>query len=190
MEIRGHESQQWVNAINGAVLSKMQGGDDWYIIANDSANEFDQITALLLNANSILEMLIASTDYPSKPITVDIPKGIVDFIEFKELYERWQKTRKPTSSIAGDITRNQFYFRIVGMGPRALPFILSHLEDETKAGEPDHWFPALYAITGIDPVPPKYKGNIRQMALVWLEWGRQEGYLYAEGVGKGISKSR
>jgi hypothetical protein len=191
MEIRGQESQQWGNVVNAATLSQVQERDEWRIIANeDTANEFDQIATLLLNVNSILEMMIIAEDYPRESITMDIPAGVADFIEFNDLYEKWQNTRKRTSSIVGDITRNQFYFRIVGMGPRALPFIFSHLEDETKKGEPDHWFPALSAITGADPVPLSERGRIRQMAISWLEWGRREGYLYAEGVGKGVSESR
>ena len=62
--------------------------------------------------------------------------------------------------------------RIVGMGCLALPMIFREL-----ASEPDHWFWALKAITGCDPVPPSHRGNIDWMAADWLAWGRSRGYV-------------
>jgi hypothetical protein len=106
-----------------------------------------------------------------------------DSIEFNELYKQWQKTRNTLSSIVSDITRNEAYFQIVGMGPRALPFIFAHLRQETKNEEPDHWFPALTAITKTNPVPPEDAGKINRMAEVWLRWAKREGY-FAKAMGK------
>jgi hypothetical protein len=193
MEIRGQEFQRWANVVSVTTLSQMQESEGEYFVVSTGTYtdcEFDELMRLLLNANKILEKMIVPASYPAEPITMNIPGWAGDFAQFNDLYKQWQKSRKLTSSIVGDITRNQFYFQIAGMGQRALPFIFSHLEDETKAGKPDHWFPALNAITGVDPVQQKDRGNIHKMALAWLEWGRQEGYVYAEGMGKGVSKSR
>jgi hypothetical protein len=52
-----------------------------------------------------------------------------------------------------------------------VPLLLRELERE-----PDHWFRALYALTGANPVPEGSQGNVREMALAWLHWGRQQGY--------------
>src|SRR5438309_2262985 len=40
------------------------------------------------------------------------------------------------------------YQQIIGMGPSVLPFLFRELQRE-----PNHWFWALAAITGEDPVP-------------------------------------
>lgn len=63
------------------------------------------------------------------------------------------------------------YQRIVAMGARAVPLILSEMERE--GDEPDQWFWALHAITGADPVPFDARGDVVQMAEAWLEWGRR-----------------
>ena len=58
------------------------------------------------------------------------------------------------------------------MGPSGVPLLLRSLDRQ-----PDHWFWALYAVTGEDPVSPEDKGDTRKMAAAWLEWGRKRGYL-------------
>jgi hypothetical protein len=57
------------------------------------------------------------------------------------------------------------------MGPSVIPFILRELETNR-----DHWFPALKALTGVDPVPSSERGKLRAMANAWLEWARGQGY--------------
>jgi hypothetical protein len=70
------------------------------------------------------------------------------------------------------------YQRIIGMGERAIPYILEELERA-----PDYWFWALYCITGEDPVPEADHGNLDAMTRAWVAWGRENGYLSAgEGV--------
>jgi hypothetical protein len=69
------------------------------------------------------------------------------------------------------------------MGHKALPFILEHLKEETMRGAPDHWFAALWAISGENPVADEDQGRTRKMAEAWLAWGKQRGYLDAEGMG-------
>jgi hypothetical protein len=64
---------------------------------------------------------------------------------------------------------NAAYQQIIGMGRDALPFILKDLA-ETRS----HWFWALRAITGVDPVEPQYRGHVGRMADQWLEWGHAE----------------
>ena len=64
------------------------------------------------------------------------------------------------------------YQQIIGMGLDALPLILRELQQEA-----DHWFWALRAITGIDPVPKSSAGKIEEMRDAWLAWGYERGIL-------------
>lgn len=91
--------------------------------------------------------------------------------EFMKLTERWKRDRSVTSS-AARMANHPAYLRIIGMGPRAIPFLL----EELRRG-PDHWFVALHAITGEDPVPVDARGRLPQMADAWLAWGEKEGYI-------------
>ena len=90
---------------------------------------------------------------------------------FTELADAWRTGRNPVSSKAIEMAMHPAYQRIIGMGPVAIPFILRELERE-----PDHWFWALRAISGEDPIPPESRGKIDQMTAAWLRWGRQNGY--------------
>ena len=64
------------------------------------------------------------------------------------------------------------YQQIVGMGPSAIPLILLELKKD-----PDYWFEALKAITGIDPVVENDMGNLSGMVESWLDWGSVNGYI-------------
>lgn len=89
---------------------------------------------------------------------------------FIELADEWRGSQGVTSNLT-QIAMNSAYQQIIGMGELAVPFIFRELEKE-----PDHWFWALKSITGVDPVSEKNRGNIRQMAAEWLEWGKKKGY--------------
>lgn len=64
------------------------------------------------------------------------------------------------------------YQRIIGLGPAVIPLILADL-----ARQPDHWFWALKALTGEDPVSPGDRGKMAAMSEAWLRWGRANGYI-------------
>ena len=95
---------------------------------------------------------------------------IRDEEKFKRLRDEW-KSRKSHSSCVEEVILHTAYLHIIGMGPKAIPFILAELEKEI-----DHWFPALHAITEARPVPERYHGNMKQMAAAWLKWARKQGY--------------
>lgn len=92
---------------------------------------------------------------------------------FTELAERWRQETAVMSS-ATMMAMHPAYQRIIGMGERAVPLILRELERE-----PDHWFWALGAITGENPVPPEDAGDVEKMAEAWIDFGRRRGYLDA-----------
>ena len=89
--------------------------------------------------------------------------------KFQELAQRWKRERGPYS-FTRQLAAHPAYQQIIGLGQAAVPYILRDLELQ-----PDHWFWALSAITGADPVRPENRGKLRLMASDWLNWGRARG---------------
>jgi hypothetical protein len=89
---------------------------------------------------------------------------------FLDLVAIWKRECGPYSSSA-KLAEHPAYQEIIAIGPEAIPLLLSELERQT-----DHWFRALHALTGADPVPPEKRGNLPEMAKAWLQWGRDQGY--------------
>ncbi len=90
---------------------------------------------------------------------------------FQELVENWEQDRPRGVDMAA-MVMHPAYQRIIGMGQSAVPLLLAELN--RKRG---HWFWALHAITGENPVPPETEGNLGLMAQAWLKWGRDRGYI-------------
>lgn len=88
---------------------------------------------------------------------------------FRELVGIWKAGTAPLSS-ATEMAMHPAYQQIIGLGRDAVPLLLRELQRE-----PDHWFWALKAITGVDPVEPRQRGQIREMAEAWLRWAREQG---------------
>jgi len=91
-------------------------------------------------------------------------------IRFTMLKRKWEAETAMSSSVT-EISIHSAYQEIIGMGPIAIPYILSELRQK-----PGHWFWALNAITGENPVAPEHRGNIRKMTEDWLRWGKANGY--------------
>lgn len=89
---------------------------------------------------------------------------------FADLVAAWKRERGPYSSSA-KLAEHLAYRQIIGLGPAVVPLLLRELERE-----PDHWFRALHALTGADPVPVASRGKVADMAAAWLRWGRKQGY--------------
>jgi len=90
---------------------------------------------------------------------------------FLTLAAQWRATAPPSSS-ARELAMHPAYQGIIGMGERAVPFLLEELQHR-----PDHWFWALRAITGCDPVPRSHWGSLAQMSHDWIMWGRRAGWI-------------
>ena len=88
---------------------------------------------------------------------------------FQRLAAEWKRKSHYMSNTA-QMAILPPYQRIIGMGLDAVPLILQELQRE-----PDQWFWALEAITEEDPVPDEAKGKVAQMALAWIEWGKERG---------------
>jgi hypothetical protein len=94
--------------------------------------------------------------------------------EFRTLVSAWRDDTGPFSSVS-QMVLHPAYLRIVGMGEKVLPLLFRELRDH-----PDHWFAALCAITGQNPVPSDEAGSIDAMVERWLKWAVENGYLGAE----------
>jgi hypothetical protein len=88
---------------------------------------------------------------------------------FRTLAQAW-KRETTFASTANQMFLLPSYQQIIGLGPSAVPAILRDLELQ-----PNHWYWALAAITGENPVKPQEAGNVRAMRAAWLNWGRTKG---------------
>jgi hypothetical protein len=64
-----------------------------------------------------------------------------------------------------DLVSQPAYLQIIDMGKEALPLLFNELRRE-----PDHWFVALQAITGTNPIPSAARGDVEKMTQAWLTW--------------------
>ena len=97
-------------------------------------------------------------------------KKTVPQLTFETLASQW-KEQVGGSSFVAEKTNHPAYQKIIEMGQVVVPFLLRELEQK-----PTHWFEALKAITGANPVQPEQRGRTKQMAQAWIKWGREQGY--------------
>jgi hypothetical protein len=112
-----------------------------------------------------LEVLLA--DY-YKPLSRQWANPV---IRFSNLEKEWKESTPMLSSIT-EIVMHPSYQQIIGMGPTAIPLIFLSMRRELG-----HWFWALCAITGENPVSIEHRGKIKEMTEAWLDWGRKQLYL-------------
>jgi hypothetical protein len=87
------------------------------------------------------------------------------------LAAQWLRER-PRGVDVHQMIQTPAYRSIIALGHSAIrPLLLILLR------KPDHWFPALNAITGENPVPSGAEGRINEMANAWIKWGRERGYV-------------
>jgi hypothetical protein len=89
---------------------------------------------------------------------------------FQELARVWKEATLYSSSTT-ELASHPAYKEIIGLGIDALPHIFAQLRKQ-----PDHWFAALQAITGEDPVSEPDRGRIDRMTAAWLKWANEHGY--------------
>src|SRR5438552_1282659 len=73
---------------------------------------------------------------------------------FADLAETWKRETELLSSIQ-QVAMTPAYQEIIGLGQAVVPLILQDLRRE-----PEHWFWALAAITGENPVRTESRGNV------------------------------
>lgn len=108
--------------------------------------------------------------YPAKIKAVSTSQQAEIVQKFAALASEWELEVAGCSFVAEKYS-HPAYQQIIEMGPAVIPLLLRELEIR-----PNHWFEALRAITGANPIQPEQRGRIKQMAQAWLNWGREHGY--------------
>jgi|SRR6266850_58601 len=92
--------------------------------------------------------------------------------QFTKLANTWKQETAHQSNMTKR-AMHPAYQRIIGMGPAVVPFMLERFRE----GALEHWFWALTAITGENPITEDIAGNMEKMAKAWVQWGIANGYL-------------
>ncbi len=115
------------------------------------------------------EVIAAQRDKTEQHYWLPVSRRLQTDVEnFQALVEAWRQEVQFLSSVT-EMSLHPAYQRIIGMGASVLPLLLRELENR-----PDHWFWALTAITGVDPVQPEDRGRIEKMSESWLKWGKEQ----------------
>jgi hypothetical protein len=107
--------------------------------------------------------------------TLTAPAKLADRLVTAERFHRLVSEWKQQSGYLSDSRKMamlQPYQEIIGMGLPVVPLILEELRAES-----DHWYWALQAITGENPVLAGVDGDMGRIRDAWLEWGRQQGLI-------------
>ena len=91
--------------------------------------------------------------------------------EFRRLADLWRKETGMSSSLSKKL-QHPAYRQIIGMGHKALPWILRDLQDH-----PGAWFEALRTIAKQSPVPPEDRADPKKARAAWLKWGKERGFI-------------
>jgi hypothetical protein len=93
---------------------------------------------------------------------------------FQEQVKRWKDETGHLSSITRALAHPS-YLRIIGLSRHSVDCEIERLLLRELESEPDHWFAALSAITGENPVKPEY--DFDEAVNAWLDWGRARGII-------------
>jgi hypothetical protein len=179
MRGRGQSLQQSAYAITAAVAISLT-------VFTWDAEKSEKI---IYNVNSAALQITAETARVAtskfavpEPDSLTAPEWAGDWIKFIGLATEWEKHRASWRSFSGDLMRDPSFAKIVGMGPRAIPFILWQLEHElnSNASPVSDWFYALWAITDKNPIPLEAQGKPHEVAKSWIAWGIREGKIDAD----------
>lgn len=143
------------------VSSKFEAPEKVLIVYIDPSAIGDESTAIKDNG-------LRSIEHYLNPFSTQWANPITRFLSLKK---EWEDNTAHLSSVT-EIAMHPAYQQIIGMGTAAIPLILEELKEK-----PGHWFWALKAITGEDPVLPEQRGRIKQMTVAWIQWGRKQGYI-------------
>jgi hypothetical protein len=103
-------------------------------------------------------------------------KNVAARLFSKEL-AKWKDDTMHWSSVTKMIAHPS-YLRIIGLAREFKRRELEALILQELEIEPDHWFDALVAITGENPVQPQ--DDFDAAVNAWLEWGRRNGIVGIE----------
>jgi hypothetical protein len=91
--------------------------------------------------------------------------------QFETLAEQWKAAIALLSSTSAMVS-HPAYQAIIALGPPVVTLLLREMKRASV-----HWFEALQAITGEDPIPREHWGNMPAMKADWLAWDRRKGLI-------------
>lgn len=91
---------------------------------------------------------------------------------FRQEADCWKDETRHWSSVKRRFGHPS-YLRIIALAKYSTNNELERLLLQELREDPDHWFDALTAVTGEDPIRPEY--NFDEAVDAWLEWGRKKG---------------
>ena len=93
---------------------------------------------------------------------------------FREQVDRWKNETGHLSSLIKAVAHPS-YLRIIGLAKESSGHEIERLLLRELEVEPDHWFPALAAVTGENPVKPE--DDFDQAVAAWISWGKTKGII-------------
>ena len=100
---------------------------------------------------------------------VPVPPADDLAVRFENLAADWQQAIAHQSS-SRIRYEHPAYREIIALGRPVVPLLLRDLQANRR-----HWFAALQAITGVNPVAPDDAGHVDRMIDAWLRWGAENG---------------
>jgi hypothetical protein len=122
-------------------------------------------------AEALTQIYKSTEEHFKQPVT---RKSVID--RFYDLALTWQHDHMFTSDM-DRVAMHPAYQQIIGMGNEVLPLIFQQLQFN-----PNYWFAALNAITGVNPVKEDHLGNLQAMSNDWVEWATRKGYVDGQTV--------
>ena len=147
----------------------------WKVYSTDEDIPSRHYVGVIESSGSEFEL----ADHIDTTIASERPNETIDISDianerlFHSSRRTWLKERGATSSVT-EIINCSSYKTIIALGEMAVPLILKQLEME--GDDPDHWFYALTAITGEDPLADDDRGDMKRMAEAWLAWGKSSAF--------------
>ena len=83
---------------------------------------------------------------------------------FRNLATWWEAETGGQSSISRK-ANHPAYQQIIELGPDVIPLMIEDMREQ-----PNHWFVALRALTGVNPVPLESAGRMQAMRKAWVDW--------------------
>jgi hypothetical protein len=93
---------------------------------------------------------------------------------FRSQVDLWKDETAHLSSLTKAIAHPS-YLRIIGLARYSSNGEIERLLLRELEADPDHWFAALSAVTGEDPVEPEH--DFDEAVGAWLAWGREKGFI-------------
>jgi hypothetical protein len=165
MTLRGQTGDvQTRYVVNGGALKSIRESEQFRIVTGKAAATIECHTTATFDN---FEAQVATYAMAKYSLTLLVDN---DWARFQQFVREWHEQRGIVSSPI-QMAMCPAYQQIIAMGKPAIRLIFRQLELE--GDDPDHWFWALSYLTGVDPVRPESRGNLKKMRADWMRWGQE-----------------